>query len=93
MRGAAAGIRIGDDDPQAALGGPPADGKADDPAADDQDVGVGNIGAAVSVLAISVLALFTNPCAPFAGMTRIRFCGRRLLSRPLSPVGTGLPRV
>src|SRR5260221_13680987 len=26
-------------------------------------------------------------------MTRIRFCGRRLPSRPLSPVCTGLPRV
>jgi len=26
-------------------------------------------------------------------MTRIRFCGRRLPSRPLSPVRTGLPRV
>src|SRR5215471_13631391 len=32
-------------------------------------------------------------CAPFAGMTRIRFCGRQLPSRPLSPVCTGLPRV
>ncbi len=30
--------------------------------------------------------------APFAGMIRIRFCGRKLASFPLSPVTTGLPR-
>jgi len=30
--------------------------------------------------------------APFAGMTRIRFLRSAAPSRPLSPVGTGLPR-
>jgi hypothetical protein len=39
VRRALARIGIGDDDLQALLGRPPADGKADDAAADDEDVG------------------------------------------------------
>jgi hypothetical protein len=40
VRGAQARLRIGDDDLQALLGRPPADGKTDDAAADDDDVGL-----------------------------------------------------
>jgi hypothetical protein len=40
VRGALAGARVGHDDPQAQLGGPPGDAQANDPAADDEDVGI-----------------------------------------------------
>jgi hypothetical protein len=38
--GALTGARVGYDDPQALLGGTPGDAEADDPAADDDDVGI-----------------------------------------------------
>src|SRR5262249_13597724 len=85
---AAARIRVGDDDRHSALRGPPGDREADDTAADDQHV----CRACVTVWP-ELNSVGRRHRAPFAGMTRIRFCGRRLPSRPLSPVCTGLPRV
>jgi len=42
VRRAAPGVGIGQDHAEAALRGAPADGQADDPASDDQDVGGGS---------------------------------------------------